>query len=147
MVLNARLNTFLEDNKIINRAQTGFIRKARTSDYMFVLKSLINKYINSKGGKLYSCFVDFHKASDTVIHPGLKVKLRELNINGKFYDILCSLYAKCNVCIRLGEHRTDFLESKVGVRQGGMYLAQIFINNLPDYLTDSPDTVYINNLP
>ena len=87
LVLNARLDTFLENNQIINKAQIGFTRKARTSDHMFVLKSLIDKYINSKGEKLYSCFVDFHKAFDTVIHPGLKVKLRELNINGKFYDI------------------------------------------------------------
>ena len=116
MVLNARLDTFLEDNQIINKAQIGTTRKARTSDHMVVLKSLIDKYINSKGGKLYSCFVDFHKALDEVIPPGLKVKL---NINGKFYDILCSLYAKSNVCIRLGEHRTDFFESKVDVRQGG----------------------------
>ena len=32
-----------------------------------------------------------------------------------------------------------------------MYLAQnlfkIFVNDLPDYLTDSPDSVYINDLP
>ena len=60
---------------------------------MFVLKSLIDKYISSKGGKLwYSSFVDFHKAFDTVIHPGLNVKLEELNINGKIYDILCDFY-------------------------------------------------------
>ena len=78
---------------------------------------------------MYYYFVDFHKAFDTVIHPGLKVKLRKLNINGKFYDILCSLYAKDNQCIRLGEHRTDFFEPKVGVRQG-MYLAQICLKYL-----------------
>ena len=36
MVLNARLDTFLEDNEIINKEQIGFTRKARTSDHMFV---------------------------------------------------------------------------------------------------------------
>ena len=46
MVLNARLDTFLEDNQIINKVQIGFTRKARTSDHMFILKSLIDKYIN-----------------------------------------------------------------------------------------------------
>ena len=49
-----------------------FKKHVRTSDHMFVLKSLINKYINKSGGRLYTCFVDFRKAFDTVIHTGLK---------------------------------------------------------------------------
>ena len=76
------------------------------------MKSLIDKYINVNGGKLYSCFVDFRKAFDSVIHPGLKIKLKELNINGKFYDILSSLYAKSSVCVRLGEHQRIFFNVK-----------------------------------
>ena len=105
MVLNARLDSFLEENQIINKVQICFTRKARTFDHMFVLKSLNDKYINSKGKKLYFCFVDFHKAFDTVIHPGLRVKFKELNIYGKFYDVLCSLYKNNNnnnnnMCIR-----------------------------------------------
>ena len=148
MVLNARLDTFLEDNEIINKEQIGFTRKARTSDHMFVLKSLIDKYINSKGGKLYSCFVDFHKAFDTVIHPGLRVKLKELIIYGRFYDVLCGLYDKSNTCVRLGEDRGNFFASKVGVRQWDVLspnLFKIFIDDLPEYLTESPDPAYINN--
>ena len=55
---------------------------------MFVLKRLTENYTNMKGGKLYACFVDFEKAFDSVIRPGLEVKLKELNINGKIYDII-----------------------------------------------------------
>ena len=84
---------------------------------MFIMKSLIDKSFNINGGKLYSCFVDFRKAFDSVIHPGLQVQLKELNINGKFYDILCS-HTKSSVCVRVGEHQTDLFVSKVGVRQG-----------------------------
>ena len=29
------------------------------------------------------CFVDFRKAFDSVIHPGLQIKLNELDIYGK----------------------------------------------------------------
>ena len=43
MVLNARLDGFLEENQIINKVQIGITRKARTSDHMFVLKSVIDK--------------------------------------------------------------------------------------------------------
>ena len=94
MILNVRLGTFWEENQIIDGVQIGFTKNARSSDHMIVMKSLIDKYINVNGGKLYSCFVDFRKAFDSVIHPGLKLKLKELNINGKFYDILSSLYPR-----------------------------------------------------
>ena len=78
MGLNNRLDQFLEENQIIEKVQIGFTMNARTSDHMFVLKSLIDKYTNMKGGKLYACFVNFQKAFDSVINPGLQVKLKEM---------------------------------------------------------------------
>ena len=50
----------------------------RPSDHMFILKTIINKYCNTKEGRMFACFVDFQKAFDTVILPGIKLKL--LNI-------------------------------------------------------------------
>ncbi|MEW8547303.1 MAG: hypothetical protein AB2693_27665, partial [Candidatus Thiodiazotropha sp.] len=51
MILNARLDKYLEENNIIDESQIGFKKHARTSDHMFVLKSLIDKYINKPGGR------------------------------------------------------------------------------------------------
>ena len=76
MILNSRLDKFLEDNKIIDNVQIGFTKNARTSNHMFVMKSIIDQCIDVNGGKLYSCFVDFRKAFDSVIHPGLLVILK-----------------------------------------------------------------------
>ena len=92
----------------------------------------------------------FRKAFDSVIPPGLHVKLKDLGINGQFYDILCCLYAKSSVCVRLGEHRTDLFESKVGVRQGDVLNPNLFknlMNDLPSYINDTPDPVPVNDLP
>ena len=99
---------------------------------------------------MYSCFVDFQKALDIVIHPGLLSQAKEFNINRKFHDILSGLYAKRKFCARQGEYRTNCLESKAGVRRGDMFNTsefKVFINDLPDYLIDSPDPVHINDLP
>ena len=38
------------------------LSKSRTSDHIFSLKTLINKYVhNTPKGKTYACFVDFKK--------------------------------------------------------------------------------------
>ena len=63
-VLNNRLVLFLNNNKILNDCQIGFVPKARTSDHMFILKTLQDKL--SKNRKLYTCFVDFKKAYNSV---------------------------------------------------------------------------------
>ena len=67
-ILTKRLDNFLEEKKIINPLQIGFTKKARTSDHMFVLRTIIEKYTHEKKGKLYTCFIDFHKAFDRAIH-------------------------------------------------------------------------------
>ena len=87
LVLNSRLDKFLEENKLIDKSQTGFTKNTRTQDHIFVLKTLIDKYTNKAGDKLYACFVDFRKAFDSVIHPGMKLKLKDdtdrwLQLNG-----------------------------------------------------------------
>ena len=78
MILNSRLlvDMFLENFKIIINVQIAFTKNTRTSDHKFIMKFLIDKSININGGNLYSCFVDFWKAFDSVIHPGLQVKLK-----------------------------------------------------------------------
>ena len=73
---------------------------------MFVLKTLIDKYTNAIGKKLYACFVDFKKAFDTVIHAGIKYKLLMNNISGKYYNIVKSIYHQNEVCVRVNNNVT-----------------------------------------
>ena len=42
-LLNKRLQSFIDRNNVINPAQIGFQPKSRTSDHMFVLRTLIEK--------------------------------------------------------------------------------------------------------
>ena len=47
-VMNNRLCDFLEENNILCPEQIGFRKKCRTSDHMFILKTLIEKYKRSR---------------------------------------------------------------------------------------------------
>ena len=87
-----------------------------------MLKCLVDKYINSGGKRLYACFVDFHKAFDTVIHSGIKCKLLQCGISGLFYNILCSMYSAQNkISVKIGNRLTDPFIQEIGVRQGGCF--------------------------
>ena len=62
LILNARLNEFLEVNNTLNKCLIGLQKNNRTTDHIFPLKILLNKYVhNTNKGKSYSCFVDFRQ--------------------------------------------------------------------------------------
>ena len=85
LLLNERLSLFLTENKIISLCQIGFQNKCRTTDHIFCLKCLVNKFVhNTDRGKIYAYFVDFKKAYYTVWQEGLFTHLECLNVNGCF---------------------------------------------------------------
>ena len=61
-ILNSRLDKFLEKYNLIDDCQIGFTKKARTSDHMFVLKCIIDRYCANKEGRVFACFVDLKKS-------------------------------------------------------------------------------------
>jgi hypothetical protein len=134
IILNNRLDKFLLEHNIIHETQIGFSKNSRTSDHLFVLKCLVDKYINSGGKCLYACFVDFHKAFDTVVHSGIKCKLLQCGISGLFYNILCSMYSAQNkISVKIGDRLTDPFIQEIGVRQGDVLSPNIFKNFLNDF--------------
>ena len=86
--MNNRLVEYTELSNLINQGQIRFKKSSRTTDHLFTLESLINKYVYDNKKKLYTCFVDFKKAFDSIWHKGLFNKLEINNINGKFLDLL-----------------------------------------------------------
>ncbi|XP_071132876.1 uncharacterized protein [Mytilus edulis] len=147
-ILSLRLDKFLQEHNIIHDSQIGFTRKARTADHMFILNCLINKYCNSKEGRLFACFVDFQKAFDTVIHTGIKIKLLDIGAGSYFYNIIKSMYEISKSCVKIQNQVSDFFPLDIGVKQGDNLspnLFKIFINDLPRYLSDTRDPVNVND--
>ena len=65
-ILNTRLIYFLEINNILKPEQAGFRANHSTIDNILILKSMIDKYVRKKKQKLFTCFVDFRKAFDSI---------------------------------------------------------------------------------
>ena len=57
IILNNRLDSFLLENSLIHESQIGFSNKACTSDHLFVLKCLIDKFINDNHKKQTICML------------------------------------------------------------------------------------------
>lgn len=65
-LLQQRLNNYLENNNLWSQYQFGFRKDHRTTDNIFILKTLVYKYLVKKKDNLFVCYVDFSKAFDTV---------------------------------------------------------------------------------
>lgn len=148
-ILNSRLEKFFNSRNLICKEQIGFCKKKRTSDHMFVLKTLIDKYTQTGSKHLYTCFIDFKKAFDTVWHTGLFYKMKKCGISNKFYNIIKNMYLHTETCVKINNDKvTDSFHPSVGVRQGDNLspnLFKLFINDLPDIFSPACCPVTLNS--
>ncbi len=64
LMLNDRVTHFTNQHEIMNLNQIGFKENCRTTDNLFALKTLINKYVhNTRNEKICACFVNFRKGA------------------------------------------------------------------------------------
>ena len=82
LIIKERLTKYLDEHDVIHNNQIGFRKGYRTSDHVFVLKSLIDLYTKNDK-KVYACFVDFQKAYDTIWRNGLFYKLMKYGFSQK----------------------------------------------------------------
>ena len=135
-VLNNRLNSYLEDNGLLNEDQAGFRHGYSTTDHIFTLHCLI-ELLKYQKKKLFCTFIDFSKAFDLVWRIGLWKKLLDTKINGKFFNVIHNLYHNIKSCILLNNEKSSFFSSNCGVRQGenlSPVLFALFLNDLEHYL-------------
>jgi hypothetical protein len=93
---------------------------------MFILKTIIDKYCKSKEGRVYTCFVDFQKAFDTVLHAGFKLKLLDIGVGYLFYKITKNMYEVSNAAVRCNNHITNFMPITLGVKQGDKFIQNFY---------------------
>jgi hypothetical protein len=74
--------------------------------------------VSGKSGKLYTCFVDFRRAFDSIWREGLLVKLLRLGIGGRFYDIIKDMYRSTTCHVKLPHGITEGFKTEIGIKQG-----------------------------
>ena len=122
----------------------GFRPSMRTSNNIFVLKTLIDKQFH-KNKKLYTCSIDFSDAFDTIWRKGLIAKLNSCGTEGKMLNILKDPYSGTNGHVTVGEFMSDNFKISLGVKQGDS-TSPFFFNikmdelctNLPEIETQTP---------
>ena len=123
----------MEDNDLYNTVQAGFRSGYRTTDHIFMIKTILNKYINKRKKQVYACFVDFSKAFDTVWRSGLFKKILNLGIGGKFYHVVKYMYSNSRFVVRKHNTVSEAGISRQDVRQGdglSPILFNVFVNDV-----------------
>ena len=127
--LNTKLKQFIEMNEFISPQQFGFRDDFRTTDAIFSLRSMVSLYKNNSNKAVYSCFVDFSKAFDSVNRIALAYKLGIAGIRGKVLKLLQDMYNSTDYIIKSGGKFSVPINSAIGVKQG-CNLSPLFIQYL-----------------
>ena len=145
--LNKKLTSYCDTKNIISPYQFGFRADHRTTDSIFVLKSVLSHYKTLSKKPVYACFVDLSKAFDSINRTDLLYKLGQYGIAGNILQVIKSMYTDITYSIKSnGKYSTSF-SSTHGVKQGcnlSPLLFNLFINDIHNAFDSSCKPVSID---
>ena len=120
--------------EIIAEEQAGFRAGRSTTEQIFNLRTLCEKYLQHQQN-LYYVFIDFKKSLDRVWHAALWATMRKYNISASLVRTIVQLYDKATSAIQcsIGE----WFRTTVGVRQGCLLSPTLFIIFLERIMSDA----------
>jgi hypothetical protein len=125
-VLAKRLNDWIQNRGAISECRMGFRKGWRTTD-IFIIRTIIDKYLARKRDKVYWIFVDLQKAFSTVVREALWWKLGRKGVSAKFIEAIRGMYSNVKISVQLEENRiTQEFNSTKGLRQGCALLPSLF---------------------
>ena len=117
VILRNRLLDWAEADGKLCESQFGFRQGRQTTDAVFVIATAIQSFKKRKK-PLFTCFIDFAKAFDSVNHKLLWEKLATMGVSTKILNILKSMYANATSRVTINNNTSSSFPCLKGVRQG-----------------------------
>jgi len=120
--------------------QYGFMPGRSTTDAIFALRRLIEKYREGRS-ELHCVFVDLEKAYDRVPREELWYCLRASEVPEKYIRVVQEMYKESVTAVRSAVGVTDSFKVKVGLHQGSAlspFLFAILMDRLTDEVRKTP---------
>ncbi|KAK3543979.1 hypothetical protein QTP70_032740, partial [Hemibagrus guttatus] len=112
-VVEARLRKVVE----ICEQQYGFMPRKSTTDAIFALRILMEKYRDGQR-ELHCVFVDLEKAYDRVPREELWYCMRKSGVAEKYVRVVQDMYERSRTVVRCTVGQTEELKVEVGLHQG-----------------------------
>ena len=118
-ILNKRLYAWCEKENTLSFEQAAFRKSFSTTDHIFTLTTIIqNRLHNKMGGKVYACFVDYHKAYDHVNRSSLWEVMTETGVSSMMISMFKTMYCSVLSCVRWNGTMSGMFNCPNGLRQG-----------------------------
>ena len=115
-ILNRRIQSYLEENKILVDEQNGFRASRSCIDHIFVLCTVLRNR-KLQGKDTFICFIDYKKAFDSIERNLLLFKLSQVGITGNMYRAISSLYSNPRSRVILNEHEPNILIAQLALNK------------------------------
>ena len=125
-ILLQRLLNYRREHCPDTKNQLGFQKGAQTSDQIFTLNTCVEKYVKHMRKRLYTCFVDFKKAFDTICRDLLLHKLQSLGIKGRFFKCLEYMYTNSKARLKIMNKMSEVFDILQGTEQGHPMSPELF---------------------
>ena len=118
-IINKRLYEWCEKEDKISFEQAAFRKSFSTTDHIFTLTTIIqNRLYRKDGGKVYACFIDYHKAYDHINRQSLWDVLYDTGVSSMMLSMFKAMYKTVLSCVRWNGTLSEMFECPSGLRQG-----------------------------
>ncbi|KAK3560072.1 hypothetical protein QTP86_033795 [Hemibagrus guttatus] len=135
-VVEARLRKVVE----ICEQQYGFMPRKSTTDAIFALRILMEKYRDGQR-ELHCVFVDLEKAYDRVPREELWYCMRKSGVAEKYVRVVQDMYERSRTVVKCAVGQTEEFKVEVGLHQGSAlspFLFAIVMDQLSEEVRQEP---------